>query len=137
MSSRAGALATFDASLEPGVLTRAHVRVVFDLDELRERLAIWDAGLDDSIIECVKLQCLGERPAMRGPRDRIRLMTASSDTLTFHVIGAGAPEIVHAEFDVSRATVEAIAADPAWQAKFPALFEHGFVSIDRYLLLLR
>ena len=56
----------------------ARVRIVFDLDELRERLVIWDAGLDDSVIECVKLLCLREQPDLRGPRERIRLMRVTT-----------------------------------------------------------
>jgi len=38
---------------------RFTVRVVLGLDELRERLLLWDAGLDDALVECAKLKSSG------------------------------------------------------------------------------
>lgn len=133
----ATALAAFRTSLETAVadaFAATHVRVVFDLDELRERLAIWDAGLDDGVVECVKLDGLREQPAIRGPDDRIRFVRVTPDgSLAFAIVEAGAPERIRGGFEVRRAVVDRIAADPAWQAQLPALFAPGFVSIDRYL----
>lgn len=110
----------------------ARVRVVFDADELRERLAIWDAGLDDSVVECVKLRCLREQPSIRDSGERIRVASIA-DRLVMQVIDGAVPERVRAEFRVARTVVDEVAADPEWRARFPALFEPGFVSIDRYL----
>jgi hypothetical protein len=59
------------APLVAELAERFRVRIVFDLDELRERLILWDAGLDDAVIECVKLRCLRERPGKRA-EDRSR-----------------------------------------------------------------
>jgi hypothetical protein len=40
------------------------IRLVFGLEELREKLVIWRAGLDDAIIEAVKLQMFALDPAL-------------------------------------------------------------------------
>ena len=126
-------LTAFRTSLETAVgrdFANVRVRIVFDLDELRERLIVWDADLDDAVVECVKLQCLTERPAMRGPAGRIRVVRVSPDSLVMRVIDGGN---VRAEFEVSRDVAAQIAADPVWRSRFPELFQDGFVSLDRYL----
>jgi hypothetical protein len=129
------AVAAFRTSLETAPeVANTLVRIVFDLDELRERIAIWSAGLDDGVIECVKLDCLRERPLMRGPDQRIRLTAISDDTLTFRIMQVSRPEDARAEFAVPREVADRIAADRVWRERFPALFEPGFVSIDRYLI---
>jgi hypothetical protein len=130
----ASALATFRTSLEAASeIPMTHVRVVFDLDELRERLAIWDAGLDDAIVECAKLSALGERPTLRGANERLRFAHATADALELRVVPDGRPDVARATFSMPRTIVSTLAADPTWRARFPALFDHGFVSIDRYL----
>lgn len=40
------------------------VRLVFGVEELREKLVIWRAGFDDSLIECVKLELVKAEPAL-------------------------------------------------------------------------
>ena len=130
------AVAAFQTSLETAVaeaFAGARVRVVFDLDELRERLAIWDAGLDDGVLECVKLSCLRERPELRGPGERIRVARIAAAAITMHVLDGATPELVRGGFEIPCALVEQVAGDPAWRAQFPELFGAGFVSIDRYL----
>ena len=115
---------------------RFRVRVVFDLDELRERLIVWDAGLDDAVIECVKLRCLRERPALavRGHRIRVRELTSAGD-LVVASAPARAPKTDRARWTVPAAIVTAVAGErEEWQRSAPELFAHGFVSIDRYLL---
>ncbi len=112
----------------------AQLRVVFDLDELRERLEIWDVGLDDGVVECVKLRCLRDQPAMRGPGERIRVARITTEgDLAMRVIDGAAPEHTRAEVHVPHAVVDEVAADATWRARFPDLFTGGFVSIDRYL----
>jgi hypothetical protein len=122
-------LAAFRTCLDTAVafeLPPMAVRLVFELDELRERLAIWDAGLDDAHVEYAKLSCLSENPAIRGPQGRIRVVSITEREI--------AMESDRGHWTVDRATVDRIALDPTWAAHFPALAEHGFVSIDRYLL---
>ncbi len=114
-------------------LSDARIRVVFDPDELRERLAIWDRGLDDAVIECVKLRCLAEQPGIRGPRERLRVTAIEDDgTLAFSIRSReGVPR---AAFRVAASVVNEVSRDVRWRERFPALFENGFVSIDRYLV---
>jgi len=122
------ALAAFRTCLETAVaieLPPMAVRVVFELDELRERLAIWDAGLDDAHVEYAKLTCLAENPAIRGPEGRIRVVAISEGELVM--------QSDCGRWTVDRAVVDRVALDPTWAARFPALSDHGFVSIDRYL----
>jgi hypothetical protein len=129
------ALVAFRTGLQTaaaGALSQTRIRTVFDLDELRERLAIWNADLDDGIVECVKLACLREQPALRTPRERIRFVDCTADVLRLKVIEPGADR-ARAELEVPRAVAERIAAEPAWREQFPALFSQGFISIDRYL----
>jgi CpXC protein len=128
------ALATFRASLDTvAEIPMQHVRVVFDLDELRERLAIWDAGLDDAFIECAKLSALGERPTLRGANERLRFARATADTLEMRVVRDGRPDATQATFSLSRTVLHTVEHDKTWRLRFPALFDHGFVSVDRYL----
>lgn len=111
-------------------ISSPHVRVVFDLDELRERLMIWDAGVDDAVVECVKLRCLAEQPSLRSSSERIRV-TGIRDALELVVqTPGGQPK---ATFEVERGVVDDVAGDPTWAERFPELFGIGFVSIDRYL----
>ena len=110
------------------------VRVVFDLDELREKLALWDADLDDGIIECVKLVCIRERPSIPGPGRRIRVRAVLPDHLVMAAADRDHPHIDVAHWTVPRRIVDEVTrARVEYQAKFPALFEPGFVSLDRYL----
>lgn len=135
------ALAAFDRAtrgtspLAAALAGRVQPRVVFDAGELRERLVCWDAGLDDAVLECVKLRNLRDRPDVRRPDERIRLLDVAPDgALSMAAIGRAAPHAVHARWLVPRATYDAITADVAtWRAAFPALFAPGFVACDRYL----
>ncbi|HEV7556243.1 MAG TPA: CpXC domain-containing protein [Kofleriaceae bacterium] len=69
------------APLVAELAERFRVRIVFDLDELRERLILWDAGLDDAVIECVKLRCLREPPA-RAPKTDHAHWTVPAEIVT-------------------------------------------------------
>lgn len=137
----ADALAQFDrvmaggAALVAQLADRFRVRVVFDLDELRERLAIWDAGLDDGIVECVKLVCVRERPDLATHAHRIRVRAIAEGALEMASVPAVDPKRDRARWTVPASVVTATAADAArWRTEFPELFANGFVSIDRYLL---
>jgi hypothetical protein len=129
-------LVSLRTTLETSVATSfasAMVRLVFDVDELREKLAIWDAGLDDGVVECVKLSCLRERPGIRGPGARLRVTAIDAAGLEMAAIAAERPGDRAAAWRVPRAVVADVAADLRWREQLPALFAPGFVSIDRYL----
>lgn len=124
------------APIVAGLAAKFRVRVVFDIDELRERLVIADAGLDDAIVECVKLSCVAERPelAVPGRRIRVEAVAATSD-LRMASVRADQPDRVAARWSVPAALVARVTADrAAWRAANPELFERAFVSLDRYLV---
>ena len=108
----------------------ARVRVVFGVEELREKIAAWEAGFDDRRLECAKLAVLRERPTVRAPGERMRWVRVTGETMALGIGAAGAP--IRTMLDVPRAWVEAIVLDD-WRASCPELFADGFVSIDRYL----
>jgi hypothetical protein len=134
------ALETFDRYMRGGPpaiaeLAKAfRVRVVFDLDELREKLALADADLDDGIVEGVKILCLRERPAIAAPGRRVRVRSIEPTQLVMAAIDRDHPRVDVARWVVPRTVLDGVVAARAdWQARMPALFERGFVSLDRYL----
>lgn len=134
------ALETFDRYMvggPPAVAEMARefrVRVVFDLDELREKLAIWEAELDDALIECTKLVCLRERPAIADPKRRIRVRAIEADALQMAAVDLDHPRVDVARWTVPRAVLDEVTRNRAdWEGRVPALFGRGFVALDRYL----
>jgi hypothetical protein len=115
--------------------SKFRVRLVFDLDELRERLVIWEAGLDDAIVECVKLVCVRERADLVVRGHRIRLRGISPEGLVLASVPIAAAHAERARWTVPHAVVTATATNRGeWEVRMPELFGRGFVSIDRYLL---
>ena len=62
------------------------VRLVFGMEELREKLVIWRAGLVDSVVECAKLQLVGREPGL-ALADRILVENADE--------GSGAELVIY------------------------------------------
>jgi hypothetical protein len=94
------------------------VRVVFGVAELREKIAAWDAGLDDRQLECAKLVVLRERPAVRGPDERMRWLELGGDPLVLGIGAATAAAPVRVTLDVPRAWLAGIDVD-AWRPSCP------------------
>ncbi len=69
------------------------VRLVFGYDQLAEKLHIFDAGLDDRIVERVKLQILAKHLDLFAPGIQMLLVppTPASDRLEFEVSRPGHP----------------------------------------------
>lgn len=68
-------------------------RVVFGMDELREKLIANDAGLDDRVVELTKVLLINEHPfLLQKPRLRIILREVNADDLLFHVAYEHHPE---------------------------------------------
>jgi hypothetical protein len=115
-------------------LARAfRVRLVFDLDELRERLAIWEAGLDDAIVECLKLLSLRERPDIVAHGHRIRMRGISPEGIVLASVPTYEAKAERARWTVPHTVVTSVRR-AEWESQMPELFGRGFVSIDRYLL---
>lgn len=115
---------------------KLRVRVVFDVDELRERFVIADAGLDDAIVECVKLSCVNERPDLARPGQRIRVRAVDpTGDLVVASVPVEQPTADVAKWIVPAAVVARVTAERAvWRAGNPELFDRAFVSLDRYLV---
>jgi hypothetical protein len=98
-------------------------RVVFGMEELREKLVIWRAGYDDAVFECVKLQLLERRPGLA--REQVVV-----DTIDDQVILTGAPEPIAIE---RTAVEDAHDRRAELSRRFPELFHGHYVSTHRLL----
>lgn len=79
-------------------------RVVFGAEALTEKITIWNAGLDDALVECLKLDIRLRRPSLRArPEVDLRLVRADADRLGFASVGGGVW--------VPRARYDALAAE--------------------------
>lgn len=102
-------------------------RVVFGLEELREKIVIWDAAIDDGLVECIKVRAYASDPALAAPGTRLVVDHVRDDDVlvcTWHPSGAVLEFPVHWLHDAlrDRASLE---------ARFPELFRGGYVSVDR------
>ena len=76
--------ATGDLPPEMFPAARRHLRVVYGLDELREKLVAQDAGLDDRHVELLKVLVLHEHPfLLKQPRLALHLAAADAHALRF------------------------------------------------------
>jgi hypothetical protein len=109
------------------------VRLAFGLVELREKLIVWDAGLDDALVECVKVRAIASDPQLAAPGSRLLVEDVSADALTLAWFDGGD----------ARATRRFV-TPPSWladtdrdrsslAARFPELFRSGFISVARLL----
>src|SRR5688500_5093505 len=133
----AAALAGFDtwSRTSPLFAERAatlQVRIVFGVEELREKLLAWDAYGDDARIECAKLAMLRQRPDARRPGERLRVDAIMGGDLHVRAVAADEPSRARAAWTTPRNFVDGLDL-PAWRAELPELFGRGFVSIDRWL----
>lgn len=105
------------------------VRLVFGMEELREKLVIWRAGFDDATLECAKLQMISRDPAL-----------ATADKLLVEQIGERGAELVLLDSNESplgmttipRHLLEAQRDDVDRLRRYlPELFGGGFVSWRR------
>lgn len=68
---------------------RFAVRVVFGLDALAEKLRLFDAGLDDALVELQKLELAAGAPALRArPSLRLRVARVDPDADRIEVIAS-------------------------------------------------
>jgi hypothetical protein len=107
-------------------------RVVFGTDELREKLIIWDAGLDDGIVECIKVRAFASDPGLAAPGSRLLVdeVTDSDALACLWSPRAGAPASSRLELP-STWVRDAYRDRGSLEARFPELFRGGFVSVDR------
>lgn len=77
-------------------------RVVFGYAELREKLVMAEAGLDDRVIEALKLVLLGRTGWVVAGSRGLLLVAADADTLVFEHLGVTGPEGAPARTSVPR-----------------------------------
>ncbi|MGK0361145.1 MAG: hypothetical protein ACI9U2_003463 [Bradymonadia bacterium] len=106
------------------------VRLVFGLDALAERLRAWDAGLDDQLIEAVKVDRFGAQAdrLLSAPVYRLIGVDKTAWRLTF---AAGDDEQAEVDLDVYlRAEADRIGAE----ARTPEIFAAPFGGFDAWLV---
>ena len=111
------------------------VRVVFGLAELREKLLCFRAGLDDRVLEMVKLAVMAEQwTLMEGGLGGLVLEQLPEGALSFTTVwraGATAPDVQRVWIDRA-AYAEAAAAWPGLERDHAALSRGPYVSVMRY-----
>lgn len=129
--------ATVDRVLELGSpLTEPLVRglkprVVFGLEGLREKLVIWDAAIDDALVECMKVRAYAADPALAAPGSHLLVDHVRDDEViecTWFPAQPGPTLRVELPADWLHAALRDRAS---LESRFPELFGGGFVSVDR------
>jgi hypothetical protein len=122
----------FTSPIVSELAVSAQRRLVFGSEELREKLIVWDAGIDDGLLECIKLRMSIDEPSLA--RARMIADCVSDD---------GGLELVRVDADPrSRFAVPAAWVDRALddhaslRARFPELFRGGFVNALRLVALM-
>lgn len=106
-------------------------RVVFGIEELREKLVIWREGYDDSLAECVKLRAIERDPDLSSAH-HILLESIADTTITLATFDSSdRPE---RRVELPRAVLDEQRSDEERLRRYlPDLFGSGFVSIHRLL----
>jgi hypothetical protein len=105
---------------------RPHLRIVFGLGALREKLLVFDAGLDDRVLELVKLELFVRAGLMLHPAAQLSFERSDGDSLllAYRQEPQATPRIVSAP----RRRYQQLAAEPlASRATLPDLFDGIFV----------
>jgi hypothetical protein len=134
--------ASFEAALvatAPPALARAAeafaVRVVFGVGELREKVMAWHAGMDDAVLEVLKLDLMAQQPLLlaRGLVGLVLDGILADSTLRFRPVYAQAAAEDAVQLSVAgEAYVEALREWPRLRAAHAALAAGPYVSIRRY-----
>ncbi len=104
------------------------VRLVFGYAELREKVLLFEAGLDDRAVECLKLLAIRSDPSRFGFQDRLLVQRIAGDEL--EIARHRANEII--EVRTVRASTDVLAAARATaEAAIEPAFTDPFVSINR------
>jgi CpXC motif protein len=110
-------------------------RVVFGQEQLREKLVVWAAGLDDALVECVKLEAFALDPTLAAPGSGIVVDEVATDRLACVWFDDMAGGHAARRIDIPMTWFERAERDhTSFAARFPALFGDGFVSVQRMLV---
>ena len=103
-------------------------RLVFGLASLREKLIAFDHGLDDRVLEVLKLEILRQRDLLPDVRLACHLTELTSDMLAFDLARPGAPPVID-RVAIARADYDGLAAGASELAgRWPELW--GDIAVD-------
>lgn len=128
---------SFDPSTFPKAVAaigeRLHVRVVFGHEELREKVLCADLGLDDVLVEILKLELLVARPELLAGGVGILVLDGMVDDALALVADEDGHYQAAGEVRVARRAHDALAARrDELAATYPALFGGTYVNALRY-----
>jgi len=138
-----GALTAYREAFDPATYPKAiaalgamvRPRLAFGYEELREKVVAADAGLDDAMLEVLKLELLVARPDLLTDGVELLVLTAADDDvlrLDMHSFAGGDGEVI-GELEVARGGYESLVAHRAEvESTYPGLFERPYVNIARY-----
>jgi hypothetical protein len=144
----AEARAVFDAAYGPGAPAAVRAlagetvpRLVFGWPALREKLIAAEAGLDDTVLELLKMAMLRNLPETPFAADTtLRLIGVADDGALVTAWVANPDDATTAVKGVPRELYDAIAADAAdprkspWGAALAAFADALFVDVDRLMI---
>jgi hypothetical protein len=109
------------------------VRVVFGLAELREKVLCWLAGLEDHLLELLKLELLQQQPALvaRGARGLV-LQHVRAGALVFSPISDGRLPRETAVTVAESAYRDAARSWPEAETRLAELVRTPYVNVQRY-----
>ncbi|MFN4172940.1 MAG: CpXC domain-containing protein [Pseudorhodobacter sp.] len=113
--------------------TGLRVRLTFGWPGLREKIVAREAGLDDAVLEILKLDMLRNMAETRlGPGIELRLVRDLGTDLAFAWIASTSEGAAGSQFLVARYAYDAIAGNPApWAALRAELEEGPFVDLQK------
>ena len=108
-------------------------RVVFGYEALREKLVVWDAGLEDAIVECIKVRAISADPTLAATGSALVVdQIDDDDTIHFAWFANAADPAPERLIDVPPTWVRDTDRDHAsLEARFAELFGARFVSVRR------
>jgi hypothetical protein len=111
--------------LAEGMRHRFKRRLVFGLEELREKLVIWRDSLDDAVVECLKIHAISREPEL----------SRATSIIVDEVVDGAVRLAIDGErvIELPAELVEQFHDDARLPDRFPELFGGRFVSCHRLL----
>lgn len=111
---------------------RFAVRLVFGFDALAEKLRAWDAGLDDRVVEALKLRVARAELGHLGPGFRLRLawVDRAAWELAFEATRVGVEDRTTFVLSLDEYSMTAARPDEL-EVGMPELYETPFGGVDR------
>jgi hypothetical protein len=106
-------------------------RLVVGYEQLREKLVLWAAGLNDAVVECLKLRLIAAEPDLATARTALVVdAVTTNDELVMHLQRGSDVRSFIVPSELVRRTDE---QQNTLALRYPELFRGAFVNIDRLL----